>query len=127
MKLNPDCIRDILLCIESLDNVHYQMRFDDETIPELLPDYSLDEVYYHLRQCDLNNFLYKASHSLQGEWTVMDLTPKAHEFLANIREDTIWNDVKSVSSKIGSKSISTLTQIASGVVTALIKAQLNLP
>lgn len=53
MKLNPDCIRDILLAVEEIPDINHHWRFDKETVPELLPNYSFDEVMYHIRQCQL--------------------------------------------------------------------------
>ncbi len=126
MKLNPDCVRDILLCVENIPNVKYVMTFDRQSIAEDFPKYSYDEIVYHLRQCELCGFFYKASHNLEGDYTVYDLTPSGHEFLANIREDNLWNHIKTISSQVGSKSIFVLTQIASGVVTAIIKNQLGI-
>ena len=55
-----------------------------------------------------------------------DLSPAGHEFLANIRKDTVWNGVKSVAGKVGATSLSALTQIAANVVTELVKAQFGL-
>ena len=49
-----------------------------------------------------------------------------NQFLANIREDTIWSKTKTVAAKIGSKSLDTLIQISSNVITALIKAEFGL-
>lgn len=127
MKLNPDCVRDILLVVESLQNVKHYYRFNSETIPVLLPNYSVAEVIYHLRQCDLNGLLLNASHTMNyEEYTVSDLTPKGHEFLANIRESKIWNGVKEIAGKVGSSSLDAITQIASNVITELIKAQFGL-
>ncbi len=126
MKLNPDCIRDILLQVESLPDADHFYRFNDETIPELFPNYSTEEVLYHIRQCDLNGFLYQPSHFLDGSYTVHDLTPAGHQFLADIRSDNVWNGVKEVAGKVGSTSLSAIVQIASGVITELIRAQFGL-
>ena len=57
---------------------------------------------------------------------VYDLTFAGHQFLANVRSDNIWNGVKSVGLKIGSVSLEALTQIASNVITELVKAQFGL-
>lgn len=127
MKLNPDCVRDILLVIESLPDLKHFYRFDKETIPELFPNYSFEEVMYHTRQCEFSGFLHNASATLNYEsYTVCDLTPKGHQFLADIRSDTVWSNVKEVSQKVGSNSLSALSQIATGVITQLIKSQLGL-
>ena len=92
----------------------------------MLGNYTKDEIVYHARQCDMADMFYKFKQNSDGEWEVVDLTPKGHEFLANIREDTIWNNVKTVSSKVGSKSLNAISQIASAVVTEIIKSQLGL-
>lgn len=35
MKLNPDCVRDILLIVESLPDLQHFYRFDETTCPQL--------------------------------------------------------------------------------------------
>lgn len=127
MKLNPDCVRDILLAVESLPDVKHFFLFDSESISELFPRYSHEEVMYHLRQCELNDFLLHPSHDSNYEtYTVYDLTPKGHQFLANIRENKIWNGVKSIAGKIGSTSLDSIVQIASNVISELIKSQFGI-
>lgn len=125
MKLNPDCTRDILMTVEKVcDMGHYfDSRSDIDKIPG---SYSTDEIAYHARQCDMAGMFYKFKRGIDGGWEVVDLTPTGHEFLANIREDTIWNNVKTVSAKVGSKSLGAISQIAAAVVSEIIKAQLGL-
>ena len=126
MKLNPDCIRAILLAVEEVcDMNHY---FDScLDLDKISGDFSQEEIFYHARQCDLAGFFYNCNRDLSGSFSVFDLSPAGHEFLANIREDGIWTDVKAISAKVGSKSLSVLTEIASGVVTQIIKSRLGLP
>lgn len=57
---------------------------------------------------------------------VQDLTPTGHKFIENIRQDTIWNNTKSIAAKVGSKSLDAIMQIASNVITELIKSQFGL-
>lgn len=123
MKLNPDCLRDILLKIESLPGVNYEFRFDEETVASEFPNYTYDEILYHVRQCDLHGYLFNPRYTLDGPCSVRDLSPKGHEFLANIRSDNVWSKTKNVANKIGSYSIDTLAKIATGVITELIKRQ----
>lgn len=121
MKLNPDCVRDILMCVESIPDVKCHYVFNRSTIEQDLPKYSYDEVCYHIRQCELSGFFYKAHSSLDGDWSITDLSPKAHEFLANIRQDNIWEGVKCIAEKVGSFSLSTLAAIASNILTELVR------
>lgn len=91
------------------------------------PQYTKEEVIYHIRQCDLCGFLLNPSHSVNYDYySASDLTPQGHEFLNNIRENNVWTGVKNVAAKVGTTSLSALVQISSGVITQLIKAQFGL-
>ncbi len=126
MKLNPDCIRAILLAVEEVcDMESYFSTVEDCSY--IKGNFSREEIAYHVRQCDLAGLLYECSRDFSGNAMIADLSPAGHEFLANIREENIWANVKTVSAKVGSKSLSCLTQIASSVITQLIKSQLGLP
>lgn len=128
MKLNPDCIRDILLVVEEIPDINHRWRFDEETIPELFPNYSFDEVMYHIRQCQLNNFFFQATINITGtSCVVSDLSPEGHEFLANIRNDSFYNKVKSIGAELGVQSLNDLTQIALSAASLIIKSHFNLP
>lgn len=127
MKLNPDCVRDILLKVEEIPDVHHHWTFDTQNIPKIFPQYTTDEVMYHLRQCELSGFFINTSHNITYEnFTVLDLSPSGHQFLNNVRENSIWNGVKGVAAKVGVSSLDALMQIATNVITQLIKAQFGL-
>lgn len=123
MQLNPDCIRDILLEIESVVTFDDFFTYETSTHPSsgLLSRYSPDEILYHIRQCNFHGFLYSVDWVVCGDVTVQDLTPEGHQFLANIRSNTIWNKTKSIAGKIGSYSVDVLSQIAVNVVSEIIK------
>lgn len=126
MKLNPDCIRDILFYVEEKTDLNHHIVFTNELVIQVFPKYTPNEVFYHLRQCEMSNFFQKSSRDLDGNHSVSYLSPIGHQFIANIRSDNIWNNVKSVSKKIGVNSLSALSQIATSVVTEIIKSQLGL-
>lgn len=128
MKLNPDCIRDILLTVEDTTDSTKMFEYQsDKEKPSKLKKYDHNELMYHIRQCSLSGF-FTALQTYDGDDFVIigDLSPKGHEFLANIRQDNIWNNTKIIAGKVGSKSLDALIQIASNVVTELIKAQFKL-
>lgn len=128
MQLDPDCVRDILMAVESLD---FGKGMTIRALNEMLPQYATDQLEYtclKLAEGDLIRItaIQMPGQPARGIKSVDDLTYKGHEFLANVRADNIWSGVKSVGNKIGVSSISGLTQIASSVVTALIKAHFGL-
>lgn len=128
LKLNPDCVRNILLTVEEIADCSTIVRFKHGNMSqyEKLSEFAEDEVFYHIEQCNLSGFFVQASKNIIGDYTIIDLSPKGHEFIANIRKDNVWGGVKTVSKKIGATSLSALTQIASNVITELIKAQFGL-
>lgn len=122
MKLNPDLIRDILLTVEetsSFDQI--TQYYKDEHNFLHLKNYSHDEIIYHIKQCDLANLIYGVHYYDGGlDIIITDLTPTGHEFIANIRENTNWNKVKTYAKKIGSFSIPVLQDIAIKVISNAI-------
>lgn len=126
MKLNPDCIRDALFNIESVvaPNRPYQFPKDAQ---ELLKKYSLEEAFYHLEQCAYSGFLINFKRYAGPSCTIKDISPQGHKFLANVREDTVWNKTKAIAEKVGSKSLDVLIQISTGVITQIAKNKLGLP
>lgn len=126
MKLNPDCVRDILLVIEEQSNFEASVDFDCRNLHGLEQNYTYDEVIYHLRQCKWSGFFSKSAFDALDGFCVEDLSPKGHEFIENIRKDTVWNGVKSVAGKVGATSLSALVQISSNVVSELIKSYFTL-
>lgn len=126
MKLNPDCIRDILFAIEERTSMKNLFYLDEDGCHEIFPNYDLDTILYHIRQCDMYGYLYNVSFSMTNSCTVIDLTPKAHEFINNIREDNNWRKTKEVAGKVGSLSLNVLSQIATNIITSLINSYTGL-
>lgn len=126
MKLNPDCIRDILLYVEENTDLKRMVSLSPLNLPEELSQYNADEIMYHIKQAELSGLLIAPSWYLDGGCMIKYLLPSGHQFLADIREDSNWNKTKEIAQKAGSNSLDALKQIATGVVSAIIKAQLGL-
>ena len=125
MRLNPDCIRDILLSVEQTTGFRTMWGIKPgENMPEL-DGYTDDEIFYHLRQCDESGFFLDSYWTAPLAFRTKDLSPKGHEFLADIREETVWNNVKDTSKKIGVGSLKALVSVASNVVSSLISGYFN--
>ena len=119
MRLNPDCIRDILLFIESTTNSKIR-SVGFVSILENLSQYDEDTIHYHLYQIKNSELILNLYVAGGNPFLIGDLSPKGHEFLENIRSDSNWNKTKEIAGNIGSFSINNLSQIAIGVVTQLI-------
>lgn len=121
MRLNPDCIRDILLLIEQNDK-DSSYSYDQSNKLKELGDYTYAEVIYHASQCSKHGFI--EGFSLNDEGTcfiVTDITPAGHAFLANIRNDSFFNKIKAICEEIGVSSLKDISQVASLSVAVLIK------
>ena len=128
MKINPDCVRDILICVESFeyDSVHNIDQMCSE-----LPNYSYEEIDYHCLYLYEADFIKASTVNIRGGYLpkvsrVYDLTYQGHQFLENIRPDNVWSKTKDSAKKLGSFSINTLSTIATEVITSLIQKNLGL-
>lgn len=126
MKLNPDCIRDILLAVEELSDGIEVFEYDRyQCIPERLKDYEHTEILYHCRQCSMADLVCNMKYFDNGNsFIIEDLTPAGHEFLANIRSESVWGKTKDISKKLGVGSLRGLADIAISVVSEIIKVHL---
>jgi hypothetical protein len=126
MKLNPDCIRDLLLDVEAKSTFDNVVIYNEENEEPLFDKYGVDTVFYHIRQADYAGFFIgEVSYTFDLSAIIIDLSPEAHEFLANIRQDTNWNKTKSIASKVGSFSLNVLKDISVEVISKVISDQLN--
>ena len=129
MKLNPDCIRDILFSIEELSKPFGIISSQSLAETEYLKDkYSIDEIVYHLKQLNWSSFIVVPDRctTLDGTFFVKDLSPLGHEFIANIRQDNNWNKVKEISKEVGSSTLSSIKTIAENVIASAINVSMGL-
>jgi len=122
------------------------MRRDDDLIRKLMMDleaatsavndhhaiegYSREEVAYHLGLIVRSNLgegpkpLYPSDGSdptIPLAVIVMRLTPRGHEFIGNLRDDTVWKKVKERTLKAGgSVSLELLGQIGGSVIKKMV-------
>lgn len=123
MKLNPDCIRDILLTVEQFSEYGDIIRYDTSDDFPLLEKYTPNEFLYHINQCKANGFFMSCNISPQGDNTwIGNLSPKGHEFISNIREEKIWKKVLKQATKIGSASLPIIMKIASDTVLTFMQS-----
>lgn len=124
MKLNNDCVRDLLLYIE--ENVGIK---DDVVIPGLtLSSYTNDELLYTALKLNEAGYLNaRVSNYMDGscEIEINSLTWQGHKFLDNIRDDGVWATTKGIVSKFSSVSLSVIENIASQVITNIINQQMG--
>ena len=128
MKMDVDCIRNILLQAEEdsfvvpMDSSFLYDDEDDEPDSkingEYIKNYEINKLLYHIDLAEELGLI-KCANAV-GYYTVLDLTAQGHLLLADIREDKVWNKTKEISNQIGTSSLDAIKQIAVNVVSSLI-------
>ena len=131
MKLQPDCIRAVLLAIE---DSHKYYRDDSgnvttdpvyfEALCKALPNYEPEDVYYTLSNLEQAGYI-----SMKSTWSggslymcqVNYMTFKGHEFLNEIHDSKRWEIVKKGLTSIRSYSLDAISAVAKGVAGASIQ------
>lgn len=123
MKLNYDCVRDVMLYLE--ENLNFGNPIRDTNINL---NYDIKEIRYSLLKLHEINYLDgSVSKYMDGDYSVIttDITFYGHKFIGEIQSDTIWDKTKSVSKDLGIQTINGITQIAGSVISGLILSKLG--
>lgn len=139
MRLNIDCIRDVLLCIEENTGLRKRCFFIDSGLTDTAkwagsvvppPDYQMDllqrygndTLIYHVHYCLDTDLASKSPGRDPYQIWIDDLSPSGHEFLAKIRDTTQWGAVKKGLSSVRNYSLSAISAVAEGVTSAAISS-----
>lgn len=123
MKLNIDCVRDVLLELEELPvDCHTPESFQGS-----VKKYGIENVEYTLSKLKeaeyINADIQLYPNGQYDYYGIFDITFLGHQFLEKIRDNTIWSKTKTVASGIGSWAFDVITQIATSVITELVSGR----
>lgn len=125
MKLNVDCVRDVMLELESFPIGTYHVKSFTKSINE----YGFDTVQYtiiKLIEADfINAGFVRTMDGVMHIGGIVDLSFKGHEFLETIREHRVWTKTKGIIGKVGSSGFGFISQIASTYLTDIANAYLK--
>ena len=136
MQISLECIRDILLCVEKHTSCHMRCYFyEDESCQELrehqallLVNYSIDELFYHIRYCIKVDLISEFKDTTKdGVLNIVDLTPKGHDFIANIRDEANWKRTLDVCKKVGATGLNNAIEFSRELISSLGKTLLGPP
>ncbi len=134
MKLNPDCIRDVLLYLE--ENLSYNHERQDSiehasiTMRKISEDlhnqkgYEIDDVNYSIEKLLEIKYIIPETQ-LRGHnnsilyCPISDISYNGHMFLSTIRPKSIWEATKDKAKQIGGMSIQSLSMISSAIMQGL--------
>lgn len=125
MKLNPDCIRAVLIEIEALQEIDEAGRvislfMNDLIDSTLTDDFSVSDIFYSVKQLSDGGLISTKNISSFGstDWLIRDITPHGHEFLQNVKDNSVWEQTKAKAKSVGSFALSILSQIAVNIVSS---------
>lgn len=127
MVLIPDCVRDILLVVESCD---FGERLTLTSLEEKLPAYTYEELWYTCLKLEEGGYLElmtfpQLNSPLPAIKQIKDMTFFGHEFLNAIRLETTWDKTKEVAKRAGTFSLESLGEIAKGIAASAISTALQ--
>lgn len=136
MKLNPDCIRAVLLEVEK----NWELQLDSSgnirkeamnlaMLYNALPNYDKRDVFYTVSNLQQAGFLdAKIQYAANGTvyyCAINHVTYAGHQFLDRIRDTKNWSKIKAGLDHVRNYSLDAITALAEGVANAAIAAFLK--
>lgn len=135
MKLNPDCVRDVLIYLEEnliiyrgeynrimRNEIKWRQLYEDETLNK---KYLIEDIQYTILCLGEARMIVNEDRP-GGEnrgiigLDIQDITWAGHELLANLRGEKLWEETKTIADSLGTFSIKALSTIASAIMNAKI-------
>lgn len=127
MKLNPDCIRDVLLYLEENLKIEDCQKFSQITLHQLkqeLNKYSEEDIFYSVYNLHQIHFIegnIKDANNIKMYFCeIHNITWNGHQFLNTIRPKSVWEATKTGAAKLGIMSMSALSTISMKVAEAVV-------
>lgn len=125
MRLDIECVRDVLLEFEQLPIGRYTLN----DFPDSISKHSENEVIYTLVKLQEAGYISAEICRMESGHPdflgIFEITFSGHQFLETIRDNRVWSKTKIVADKVGTKAFDFISKIASTVIAELIKTQLT--
>lgn len=124
MKLDSDCVRDVLLSVEKAAIDEY---ISPRTLHSAMPQYTEDEISYTCLILSDGGFLEIMAFDAPGREipavkSIVRMTYQGHELLAKIRDKDRWGGIKKALPAIRNYSIDAINAVSEGMTSAAIAA-----
>lgn len=140
MRLNPDCVRDVMLTLEEMLSIEIQEKDGrpesfffktlqiDSLVCIMREKYKSEDIVYSVVQLAEDGYIIARKDPSVRDWSdfvtlekILYITPKGHEFLASISDKNSWGEkIKPVLDKLGSLSLSIIETVSKGMTGAVI-------
>jgi hypothetical protein len=124
MRLNADCVRDVMLFLE--ENLELVSFLECSNIE--INYTSNDVTYTCAKLIEAGYLIGNTTVDLSGHMKVVinSITWNGHQFLDNVRSNTVWNKTKETAIKLGSVSVSFLSNIAAQIIANVISGKIQI-
>lgn len=126
MKLNPDCIRDVLLYLEENLIIENDNEFSQINLYQLqsaLNQYDKDDIFYTVYNLVQIRYIEGDFQHITNKklfyCKIENITYNGHQFLNTIRPKSIWDATKLKAKQIGGMSIQSLSMISMAIMQGL--------
>lgn len=137
MKINQDCMRDVLLSLE--ENLQLTVEEDGlvvfSGIPvsflyNVLPQYSKEDIFYTVTMLSDANLIVIKSKRVTGGvlyCTILQMTYEGHQFLDRVRDPERWKNTKKVLAAVRDFSLDAIRAVTDGLTSAALSRFLPNP
>ncbi|MFC4712272.1 DUF2513 domain-containing protein [Planococcus dechangensis] len=119
MKLDQDCVRDLLLVFEEHLGLN-DRPFVSKFVPTHLEDrYDQEKILYTTLMLYESGLISGRTINVDGgvyDFVIFSLTPEGHAFIDNVRDPKIWAKTKNAVSGIAGVSLPVVAQLAQQLV-----------
>ena len=127
MRLNPDCIRAVLLRLEELP-YHAEISIPD--LSNQIEEFSKEEVEYTCLKLYEAGFILatplpRPSIKHREVFSILDISYAGHQFIETVRDPKAWRSIKKGCASVGNFALKTISAVAEGVTTAAIQRFLS--
>lgn len=135
MKLNPDCVLDVMMYLENNLGIKQNSFKCVEFLSiwkEFSDQYQKKDILYSIFQLTKSGFIVTdmTEDIVHNRFSVSDIfyiTPKGHDFISSANTKDVWPIAKRILNSLGSVSLSVIESISSGVASSIIETMINKP
>lgn len=131
MKLNIDCIRDVLIFLEENLEINDDLEIKSQNLHTICNalegKYEKPEIAYTLLKLKEGGYIQAQKFMGNGiisNIIVSSITYEGHQFIESIRSETVFEEVKNKLGKVGNFALDIVQKVAVNCAVSLITAGL---
>ena len=116
MELKHECVRDVMLYLESNQKLHEIISSNSIKIDK----YSYDDILYSIMKLTEAGYIDASKPDFCSIAPIKGITYSGHMFLDNIRDDNVWKETTKTISGLKSVSLDIISQVAAAIILKMV-------